>query len=90
MSCSRAASFELLPRSLIDPQVVGDRERQLDHVATVLPRVVLVRLDDLGEQQRDAAVGAAQQGRVLQRRRRSRASSESIAISGTASNAGGR
>ena len=39
------------------PQLVGDRERQIDDVAAVMARVRIVGLDDLAEQERGSAIG---------------------------------
>ncbi len=49
----------------IEPEPVGDGERQLDDVAAVAPGVGVVRLDHVTEQERRPAVGVRELERVV-------------------------
>jgi hypothetical protein len=52
------------PLHRIDVQLVGDAERELDHVVAVQPGVLVVVGEDVAEQHRGAAVGGAELDRV--------------------------
>ena len=54
-----------LPVAGIEPEPVGDRQDQLHDVAAVAAGVLVVRLEHVAEQERCAAVGAAELQRVL-------------------------
>jgi hypothetical protein len=48
------------PLARRETELVDDLQRQLDHVAAVSTRVLVVGLDDVSEQERGPAVGVAQ------------------------------
>ena len=58
---------------VVDAEVVGDRDGQLDDVLGVLAGVLVVGLDDVAEQQRGAAVGAPRARASARRGRPARA-----------------
>ena len=56
-------------RLVVDAELVGDRDGELDHVLGVLAGVGVVGLDHVAQQQRGAAVGAGELDRLLDARR---------------------
>ena len=67
-SCSSAPNSAAQARLVVDAELVGDRDGELDHVLGVLAGVGVVGLDHVAEQQRGAAVGAGQLDRLLDAR----------------------
>jgi hypothetical protein len=62
------AELDIAPLPVIQAELVGDRERELDDVARVLARVGVVRVDDLGQDKSGAAVGAGELGQLHEAR----------------------
>ena len=52
------AELEVAPPLCVEPELVGDVERERDHALAVLAGVAVVCLDDVAEHERGAAVGA--------------------------------
>ena len=63
-SCRSAANSAWRARA-VEPEAVGDAEHEVDDVATVAARVLVVGLDDVAEQHRGAAVRARELERVV-------------------------
>ena len=67
-SCRIAASFASRRSSALSCEMLGDPLDEPDDAARVAPRVLVVRLDDVAEQERRALVGLAQLVRLADAR----------------------
>ena len=68
MSCSSAPSSAARRVVLVEPHPLGDAHGQADHVLGVAARVLVVVLEQVAQQQRGPAVGAAELERVADAR----------------------